>query len=384
MKKSILLAVFMLILIYACSPPAMPTPDPTTLVPPTTTATIIPTSTDNPPPTTTILSGAPTVEPTLEILQLAVYPPETRTTNPELDLIIDALLGHDFSTLKELTSYLQTGCTWADGLGGPPKCEKGEIEGTILEVVPFLGPEGHHSRRSDYDSWEGPDVLGLLAAYATSSGTYHDEIYPAGEFALVFLLAGGPEAITLQVTDGRIIRYDYHFGGQTEGNLLTKAEDILLPLNFNPVPTAVPWNLFSDPENRFSFIYPPTLDLVKYDPQGNWQLGNRIRIEVLSFENSWISCFYKSLGDCPFVETDQRVEINGVDVRRIEGYIGSVGGNTPQDFLVYIFHLEDKVLVFSIFALPFGIQTSDPSVIWPLEGIDLDLFERTVQTVIIE
>ena len=91
----------------------------------------------------------------------------------------------------------------------------------------------------------------------------------------------------------------------------------------------------------------------------------------------------------PFVNSawqlieERNLEINGQEVRRIEGYIGAVGGYTPQEFLTYIFNLDDQALVMTVYALPFGTQINDPMQIWPLEGMELDLFERTVQTVIL-
>ncbi len=370
-KNKSILSLFFLI-ISSCAPP------PPLVLTPSATVRDIP-----PAGQTQAVSGVPTIEPTLEALQLAVYPTGSRTGNAELDPIIEALLRHNFPSLKELTSYTQIGCTFADGLGGPPKCQEEELEGTILEVVPFLGPEGHHLRRADYEDWEGPDVLGLLAAYRTSPATYSDPAYPAGDYALLFLLAGGPETVTLQITDGRILRYDYHYGGQTSGDIEQQAAYILLPLNFNPVPTPVPWNSFTDPDSRFSFIYPPSLELLPADKENKWHLGNRIRVEVLPFERSWIGCFYQSLGDCPFVELDEYVKINGQEVRRIEGYIGSVGGNIPQEFLCYIFDLGGQALAMTVYALPFGTQLSEVSPVWPLEGMELELFERTIQTVIL-
>jgi hypothetical protein len=368
MDKKIPLMIVLLLILSACAPPALPNPTPTAW--------------ETPQPTETkINSGAPTIEPTLASLQLAIYPPESRTGLTGLDLIIDTILDHDYPGLKDLSSYLITGCTNTEGLGGPPQCAEGEVEGTMLEVIPFLGPEGHHSRRTDYESWNGPDALGLLAVYSTSSGTYSDPIYPAGEYALVFLLSSGIETVTLQVDAGKIIRYDYNFNGLSEKDLEERAEDIILPLSFRPIPTAVPWNVFDDHAGRFRFVYPPSLVLLPADVEDSWHFGNRIRVEVLTYDQSWITCFYQSVGDCPFVETDQSVEINGKSVRRIEGYIGSVGGYTPQEFLTYIFNLDEKALVMTIYALPFGTAVSDITQIWPLEGMDLELFERTVGTV---
>lgn len=329
------------------------------------------------------VSGAPTVEPTLEALQLAVQPAEKRTGSPELDPIIDAVLAHDMAGLRELTEFTIIGCTHEMGLGGPPKCPSGEEEGTPVEVIPFLGVEGHHLNREEFNAWEGPDVLGLLAAYKVSDEVYSSEEYPRGDFALVFLEAHDITTLTLQVRQGWVIRYDYSFNVTLQADIEAKSSEILIPLTFKPIPTSVPWKKFIDPIDRFEFVYPPTLDLLTESEGDAWKLGDQIQIEILGPTRSWITCFDQGLGDCPFVESDQMVQIGEQDVRRVKGYIGSVGGNIPQEFLVYIFELGDKALVFTLYALPFDADLTEVSMIWPLDGMELDLFERTVQTVII-
>lgn len=369
MKKTLAYLLLLIFLLTACgTSPQDPTPLPPT---PTPEKAI-----------SDIPSGVPTVEPTLANLQLAVYPPQTRTSLAEIDPIIDAVLRHDYPGIKDLTRFLEIGCVIPSGLGGPPACSEGENEGTAVNVVPFLGPEGHHLRRPEYENWQGPDVLGLLAVYRTSPQTYSDPSYPAGDFALVFLSPNGLETITLQVSGGMIIRYDYHYEGISERYLEELASEIILPLNFQPIPTPVAWKKFSDPLGRFSFVYPPSLVLTEEEAD-SWLLGEQIRVEVLPFENSWITCFYKSLGDCPFVETDQMLLINGVEARRISGHIGAVGGYIPQEFQTYIFSLGDQALVLTVYALPIGTESTDIDQVWPLQGIYLEFFQRAVDTVLI-
>jgi hypothetical protein len=366
----ILLTLTIFILLLSSCIPSFEEPTPTAVIP-TVTQTTEP----------EILSGAPTIEPTLASLQLAVYPPEARTNIEALDSIIDAVLKHDFQALLGLTNYSRIGCTHTDGLGGPPKCNEDESEGTPIESIPFLGPEGHHMRRAEYESWEGPDAIGLLAVYKTSQGTFSDPSYPAGDYALVFLLSRGPEKLILQVMEGMVVRYDYYLGELTEDDLNKKSSQMILPLTFNPIPTPVSWNQYIDLQDRFSFLYPPTMELTPGNAEDKWILGDRIRIEILPYEISWITCFYRGLGDCPFVESDRYLTIHDSEVHRVEGYIGSVGGNIPQEFLTYVFDRGDQALVFTVYALPFGTQVDEPSTIWPLEGMELELFEQTVKTV---
>ncbi len=90
----------------------------------------------------------------------------------------------------------------------------GEPEGSPVDVLPFLGPgEGSFVRESDISSWVGPRISGLYAAYKVSATAYSDSNYPAGEYALVFAAGGAsPSPVTLQVSQGRIVRIDYGAG----------------------------------------------------------------------------------------------------------------------------------------------------------------------------
>ena len=150
--------------------------------------------------------------------------PETQTGRAELDLIVTAALGGDSHDLQQFLGYTRTGCTFAEGLGGPPRCLAGEQEGAPVEVLPFLGPEGHFIRRADIDCWDGLDASALFALYTVSESAYSDENYPAGEYALGFL--GRPEVpkpVTLQVRQGCIVRIDYGFADPPE----IRPEDVI-------------------------------------------------------------------------------------------------------------------------------------------------------------
>jgi hypothetical protein len=158
---------------------------------------------------------------------------------------------------------------------------------------------------------------------------------------------------------------------------------VLLPLTQSPIPTAVPWNRFDDPLGRFAFLYPPTLTLSSGFQEDEWQLGDRIEIFLRQPGASYVSCFDEALGDCPVVAEDGIVEINGREVRRVKGWFGAVGGMTPQEFLTYIFERDGEQLVFTVYALPFDKEVQDVTVVWPLEGMELELFQRTVSGVVI-
>lgn len=238
---------------------------------PTPSISVAPTVEPSPP-----VSGVPTLDPTRATLQLAVYPPEARTEVEDLNAIIDAVLAHDAVALRGLSSFVEAPCTHADGLGGPPKCGPDEVEGTIIDVMPFLGPEGHFLRKADFLTWAGPDVLGLLAAYQVSDQAYSDAIYPAGEYAIVFLEADGTSSLTIQVSGGRVVRFDELAGETLQARLKREASEVLLPLANNPIPTPVRWTAFTDPNGRFAFAYPPTWDVASGSGEETWRLGDRV------------------------------------------------------------------------------------------------------------
>jgi hypothetical protein len=135
---------------------------------------------------------------------------QTNITNiPELDHVIETVLHGDKSDLDSIIAYTQTQCVHAEGLGGFPKCRQDEAEGTRVEVLPFLGPEGSFIRKEDMGSWEGLKISQLFSVYENSDTVYSDPNYPAGEYAIVFTGKDGQASVTLQIRDGKIVRIDH-------------------------------------------------------------------------------------------------------------------------------------------------------------------------------
>lgn len=180
-----------------------------------------------------VLGSACTSQP-IETAEIAISPHDL-TGIPDLDRIVPIILNGSVDEQRSLIEFSRMACTFAEGLGGPPKCEASETEGTPVEVLPFLGPEGHFIRKADIDSWEGLIVSELFAAYKVSDKAYSDENYPAGDYALVFLDAGSPETtITLQIKDGRIVRIDYRFGNPPTINQEDVAKYLVMPPSLVP------------------------------------------------------------------------------------------------------------------------------------------------------
>lgn len=153
-----------------------------------------------------LLSGCATPQ---AQLTSATSTPPARTGIAELDVIIGTGLKGDTPGLLSLIAFTETRCTFAEGIGGPPKCLPGEKEGTLVEVLPFLGPEGHFFRKQDIQNWKGLDAPELYAVYQVSDRAYSEDNYPAGEYAIVFVRReGNATSVTLQVRQGRIVRID--------------------------------------------------------------------------------------------------------------------------------------------------------------------------------
>lgn len=146
----------------------------------------------------------------------------------EIDAIIATVLAGDPQAQLQLLYFTEIACTRAEGLGGPPKCREGEAEGTIVEAFPFLSSEGHHARRDEMNDWSGIQASQVYAVYRVSDQVYSDEAYPAGEYAIVFLVEDRTEPVIAHVIDGQIVRLDDFLGSPEEIDLDQVASEIIL------------------------------------------------------------------------------------------------------------------------------------------------------------
>jgi hypothetical protein len=135
-----------------------------------------------------------------------------KTGRDELDRVIRIVLDGDTNALRSIVQYAQAECTFEDGLGGPPKCKEGEVEGETVEVLPFLGPEGHFIRREDRNSWIGIRARDVHAVYAVSSSAFTNPYYPSGTYAIAFINEAQSTLVTLRIVEGRIVRVDTALG----------------------------------------------------------------------------------------------------------------------------------------------------------------------------
>ena len=130
-----------------------------------------------------------------------------RTGIAEVDRVIGGVLSADRDSLRGLIHFLTAPCTTREGLGGPPKCEAGETEGTPVEVFPVGGVEGSFARRAEIDRLLQIAVTGLYAVYKVPANAYRADYWPAGDYDVVFLRHDNSFLVVHVGPDG-IVRLD--------------------------------------------------------------------------------------------------------------------------------------------------------------------------------
>ena len=155
------------------------------------------------------------------------YPLSTRTGIADIDAVIAAVESGDPQQLRDLFRFTSIACTNADGLGGPPKCREGEAEGTLVDVLPFLGSEGSFLHKENISNFPGVNVVGVSAAYKVSEAAYSEEAYPAGEYAVLFKGAENQTDIVFQIRGG-IVRIDYVFSPTPLDEIVQRDASVLI------------------------------------------------------------------------------------------------------------------------------------------------------------
>jgi len=166
---------------------------------------------------------------TLSPAALRVHPSDTRVGIEQIDRVLAAVLAGRTAELIQVVAFTTTACTNADGLGGPPKCRADEVEGTTVEVLPFLGPEGHYLRAAEISEWSGLDIAGLFAIYRNSEKVYSEEYFPAGEYSILLIGTQDWVDYNLRIDERGIVRVDNILGGNPQAELERDAGEVILP-----------------------------------------------------------------------------------------------------------------------------------------------------------
>lgn len=148
----------------------------------------------------------------------------------EIRPVVDAFLNGGPAERAALVAFVNTACTTAEGLGGPPKCEGDETEGTEVTAFPVSGGEGTFNRPGNIERAFEFSVQGLYAVYRAPPTIDPAEYWPRGEYALLFdrTVNEFPSPIIALVEGGRIVRLGYQFGMGAEEYFSSIAADQVL------------------------------------------------------------------------------------------------------------------------------------------------------------
>ena len=173
----------------------------------------------------------PTFTPTPPLSIDIEYPPDMRTGIKEIDQVIDVMRDTDIDARLDLVKFTTTPCTTTGGLGGPPKCEPGETDGTIVDAFPISTGEGYFVRPDNIQGVFGFSVRGLLAVYVVPEDAYHTDYWPAGEYGIIFTSkeGGSPHVIIVLVEDGSIVRLEFYPGWPPYDLIWEKSDEFILP-----------------------------------------------------------------------------------------------------------------------------------------------------------
>jgi hypothetical protein len=161
----------------------------------------------------------------------SLHPDTLRTNITGLDPVLEAVASRDPQAIADRMALLETACTTAGGLGGPPKCADGVADGTLVSVFPMLEAEGTFAAADDLlQVADSLQIAGLFGIYQVTSDTSSAEAYwPSGDYGIVLSGSGTVPAYTLLVSQGNIVRLIYHLGSSPEEAFDTGRGVILVP-----------------------------------------------------------------------------------------------------------------------------------------------------------
>jgi hypothetical protein len=153
----------------------------------------------------------------------------------------------------------------------------------------------------------------------------------------------------------------------------------------SPDTVALPesWGTYTNSSHHFSLRHPPGLDVPPsnfHEPRG--YIGDRIVFSAAEQDPYWLGCLLEGLGDCPVIEQTELARVGNParNAIRIAGYIGSIGGRIPQQYVTYLVREGGVYYTFTLYALGRDRQVEDVSGVWPLDQADIVDIERMMGT----
>jgi len=156
-------------------------------------------------------------------------------------------------------------------------------------------------------------------------------------------------------------------GAPTSGVEPTPTATLPLP----PPPTSSV-SVYQSQKYGYSFSYPSAMQLAIQSDE-YFEVGDKIVVFVSEVNPMDMH------GDGPVYESDTTVQPARYPARLLTGYIGSVGGNFPQQIRRYIFEHNGVFITFTLYGLGLHATEGDVSQIAPIYSEDQNIFDNIVK-----
>lgn len=141
-----------------------------------------------------------------------------------------------------------------------------------------------------------------------------------------------------------------------------------------PAPTSPPLETYTNDAFGYTILYPVGLTLDSTEDGSYVWLDRQISITVSNINPE------EAQGDGPFIESAEDTTIGQYTGRRLRGYIGGIGGNTPQTFESVALPHNGLYYVIIVFELRNDAPLDDAHQPGPISPEAIALFEQVLAT----